>query len=224
MEGFGEKSYENLMAAVNNARETELYRVLYGLGIAGIGLANARMLCRHFFDELGKLREASPEELCSIDGIGKVLAESIAVYFRDPENNRRLDALLSELQIRKTATGEELGIAQTMQGRTVVITGSLRHYDNRKQLEEEIRAAGGKTAGSVSSKTSYLVNNDITSTSGKNKKAKELGIPILTEEDFLRILQGSPAEEAASEDDKAAAETTESSSAAEGIGTAGTDR
>ncbi len=189
MEGFGEKSFENLETALENASETDLYRVIYGLGIGGIGLANAKMLCRYFGDDLDKIRNARAEELQEIDGIGGVLAASVESYFRDEEKMRQLDELLPYLTFRK-ADNTGSGTPQTMAGKSVVITGSLEHFANRKELQELIEQAGGRAAGSVSAKTAYLVNNDITSTSGKNKKAKELGVPIVTEEEFLKILRG----------------------------------
>lgn len=188
MEGFGEKSYENLMAATERARHTELYRVVYGLGIAGIGLANAKVLCRHFGDDFTKLRAAGVEELQEVDGIGAVLAENLVRYFQDATVMKQVDALLQDLDIEKKV--EDQTTPKTMEGKSVVITGSLEHFENRKELQALIEEAGGRAAGSVSAKTAYLVNNDITSTSGKNKKAKELGVPIVTEEEFLRILKG----------------------------------
>lgn len=188
MEGFGEKSYENLMAATERARHTELYRVVYGLGIAGIGLANAKVLCRHFGDDFAKLRAAGVEELQEVDGIGAVLAENLVRYFQDAAAMKQVDALLQDLEIEKRT--EDSTTAKTMEGKSVVITGALEHFGNRKELQALIEQAGGRAAGSVSAKTAYLVNNDITSTSGKNKKAKELGVPIVTEEEFLRILKG----------------------------------
>lgn len=187
MDGFGEKSYENLTAAAERARHTELYRVLYGLGIEGIGLANAKLLCRAFGNDPDRLRAADVEELQSVDGIGMVLADNIVRYFRDPEAMKELTALLSELKLVKPA--EDDG-PKTLEGKSVVITGSLEHFENRKELQALIEAAGGRAAGSVSAKTAYLVNNDRTSRSGKNKKAEELGIPIVSEEEFLRILKG----------------------------------
>lgn len=190
MEGFGQKSYDNLIAAARKSAETELYRVIYGLGIAGIGLANAKMLCRYYGDDLTKLREATVEDLMEVDGIGQVLAESIAGYFRDEDKNRELDALLQELHLVRR---EDTTMPKTLEGKSVVITGSLQHFGNRKELQELIEAAGGRAAGSVSAKTAYLVNNDVSSTSGKNKKAQELGVPIVSEEEFLAILGVDPA-------------------------------
>ncbi|MDD6195438.1 MAG: NAD-dependent DNA ligase LigA [[Clostridium] aminophilum] len=185
MEGFGEKSYENLEAAVNTARHTQLYRVVYGLGVAGIGLANAKMLCRHFGDDFHAMRTASKERLMEVDGIGEVLADAWTVYFADEEHNRKIDELLSELTIEsETAPGDDVN-PEALAGETVVITGSLEHFSNRKLLQEEIEKRGGKVTGSVTGKTTILVNNDTASTSSKNKKAKELGIPILSEEEFM---------------------------------------
>ena len=188
MEGFGEKSYENLIQAVEKSGHTELYRVIYGLGIAGIGLANAKMLCRFFSDDMEKLRTADVDALLEIDGIGQVLAENIVKYFRDDAKMSGLTELLKELDIKKQEATDDA--PRTLEGMSVVITGSLNHFSNRKELQELIERAGGRAAGSVSAKTAYLVNNDITSTSGKNKKAKELGVPIVTEEDFIKILEG----------------------------------
>jgi len=188
MEGFGEKSYEKLIQAVEKSGHTELYRVIYGLGIAGIGLANAKMLCRFFSDDMEKLRTADVDALLEIDGIGQVLAENIVKYFRDDAKMSGLTELLKELDIKKQEATDDA--PRTLEGMSVVITGSLNHFSNRKELQELIERAGGRAAGSVSAKTAYLVNNDITSTSGKNKKAKELGVPIVTEEDFIKILEG----------------------------------
>ena len=125
-----------------------------------------------------------------VDGIGQVLAESIAGYFRDEDKNRELDALLQELHLVRR---EDTTMPKTLEGKSVVITGSLQHFGNRKELQELIEAAGGRAAGSVSAKTAYLVNNDVSSTSGKNKKAQELGVPIVSEEEFLAILGVDPA-------------------------------
>lgn len=188
MEGFGEKSSENLLAAVEKASHTRLYRVLYGLGIAGIGLANAKALCRYFGEDPERLRKAGPEELTEIEGIGAVLAENIAAYFRDPEKLAALEELLPCLELEKQQT--DASAPRTLEGMSVVITGSLEHFASRKELQEEIEKAGGRAAGSVSARTAYLVNNDSSSTSGKNKKARELGIPVVTEEEFLKILKG----------------------------------
>ena len=187
MEGFGQKSYENLIASVEKASHTTLPRVVYGLGIAGIGLANAKVLCRQFGFDFDAMRRASYEELVEVDGIGDVLARAWLAYFADEEKDRQVDRLLAELDIQKEPVGTEE--EAVFAGKTFVITGALEHFSNRKALQELIESKGGKAAGSVSAKTSYLINNDVTSNSSKNKKAKELGVPILSEQDFLKLLE-----------------------------------
>ena len=186
MDGFGEKSYENLVAAARRASVTTLPRVIYGLGIAGIGLANAKMLCRHFHSDFETMRRASAEELTEVDGIGGVLAEAWTAFFASEKNNGIVDRLLAELTIETEP--EEEG-AKPFEGMTFVITGSVEHFANRKELQALIESKGGKATGSVTGKTTYLINNDTTSNSSKNKKAKELGIPILSEADFLNLLE-----------------------------------
>ncbi|MDO5348354.1 MAG: NAD-dependent DNA ligase LigA [Lachnospiraceae bacterium] len=187
MEGFGQKSYDNLIASVKKASCTTLARMIYGLGIAGIGLANAKVLCRKFRFDFDAMRHASYEDLVEVDGIGDVLAKAWLEYFGNQKNNERVDHLLKELEFeQETVVSEEEAV---FAGKTFVITGSLEHFSNRKALQELIESKGGKAAGSVSAKTSYLINNDTASNSSKNKKAKELGIPILSEEDFLKLLE-----------------------------------
>ncbi len=186
MEGFGQKSYDNLMSSLERASHTTLPRLIYGLGITGIGLANAKVLCRRFHEDLDAMRKADVEELTSAEGIGEVLAKAWRDYFDQEKNNLQLDHLLQVLDIQKKSVPEGEGI---FQGKTFVITGSLTHFSNRKELQNLIESLGGKAAGSVSSKTSYLINNDTASNSSKNKKAKELGIPILSEEDFLTMVK-----------------------------------
>ena len=186
MEGFGQKSYDNLISSIETASHTTLPRLIYGLGIAGIGLANAKMLCRHFNYDLDQMRHCNVEELTAVDGIGGVLAQAWVDYFASEKNNEVLDHLLQELHIEKEQT-EENGTA--FAGMTFVITGFVEHFANRKELQALIESKGGKATGSVTSKTTYLINNDTQSSSSKNKKAKELGIPILSEEDFLNLLQ-----------------------------------
>ena len=185
MEGFGEKSYDNLMASLEKAKETTLAKVIYSLGISNIGLSNARVICRHFDDDLDKIRTAEEEEISAIDGIGPVIAKSLTKYFKDPENNRKLDHLLGYLHINK----EEVSENQTLAGMNFVITGSLEHFSNRGEAKKLIESLGGKVTGTVTGKTNYLINNDTTSNSSKNKKARELGIPILSEEDFIKMTE-----------------------------------
>ena len=186
MEGFGQKSYDKLIENAEKARETSLARLLYGLGIGGIGASNARVLSEAFHEDAEELSRAELSEVVSIKGIGPILGESIVRYFKEEENLRLFRKLLSILHLHK----EERAENALLSGKVFVITGSLVHFQNRKELEEEIRKAGASTASSVSKNTSYLINNDKNSTSSKNKKAQELGIPILSEEDFLKLLQG----------------------------------
>ena len=183
MEGFGEKSYDNLIASIDKAKETTLAKVIYSLGISNIGLSNARVICRHFDDDLDKIRTAEEEEISAIDGIGPVIAKSLTKYFKDPENNRKLDHLLGYLHINK----EEVSENQTLAGMNFVITGSLEHFSNRGEAKKLIESLGGKVTGTVTGKTNYLINNDTTSNSSKNKR--ELGIPILSEEDFIKMTE-----------------------------------
>lgn len=186
MEGFGQKSYDNLVAAVKTASHTTLPRMIYGLGIPGIGTANARMLCREFHSDFDRLRHAQQEELVLVDGIGQILADAWVSYFSLEKNNEQVDRLLAELTIEQE---EESQTAAVFAGMTFVITGSVEHFANRKELQAAIEARGGKATGSVTSKTTYLINNDVTSNSSKNKKAKELGVPIISEKDFLAMLE-----------------------------------
>lgn len=186
MEGFGQKSYDKLIENAEKARETSLARLLYGLGIGGIGASNARVLSEAFHDDAEALSRAELSEVVSIKGIGPILGESIVRYFKEEENCRLFRKLLSILHLHKEERAENAALS----GKVFVITGSLAHFQNRKELEEEIRKAGASTASSVSKNTSYLINNDKNSTSSKNMKAQELGIPILSEEDFLKLLQG----------------------------------
>ena len=182
MEGFGEKSFQNLMESLEKARKTTLPRLLYGLGIENVGVANAKLLCRHFQYDLQALREADEEELAKIDGVGEVIARSIYAYFHEEKAGEQLKNLLGELEIEREAIQES---EQTLAGMSFVITGSLSHFENRNAMKEEIEKRGGKVTGSVTGKTVCLINNDTASSSSKNKKAKELEIPILSEEAFM---------------------------------------
>ena len=182
LEGFGEKSYQNLIASIEASRKTILSRVIYGLGIANIGVANAKMLCRYFSYDLERMCSAGVETLSAIEGIGDVIASAFVDYMKDADNQQKIDHLMPELTLEVPVMEEG---SQTMQGLNFVITGSLNHFGNRSDLKELIEDRGGKVTGSVTGKTTALINNDVTSTSSKNKKAKELGVPILSEEDFL---------------------------------------
>lgn len=187
MDGFGEKSYQNLIESINRAKETTLARLIYGLGIENIGVANAKMLSRHFQFSLEALRKADMEELSAIDGIGEVIAAGIYAYFRQPEKMEQLEHLLGQITILQETVEEG---SQTLAGLNFVITGSLEHYENRNALKDEIEARGGKVTGSVTGKTTCLINNDTTSQSSKNKKAKELGVRIISEEAFIEEYLG----------------------------------
>ena len=184
MEGFGQKSYDNLIRATEAASHTTLARMVYGLGISGIGLANAKMLCRKFKFDFDRMRHATAEELVEVDGIGAVLADAWIRYFADEKNQETVDHLLSELTFEQE---EESAEEAVFEGMTFVITGSVEHFANRNELKEAIEARGGKATGSVTSKTTYLINNDVTSNSSKNKKAKDLGVPIISEEEFIKM-------------------------------------
>ncbi len=183
MEGFGERSYENIIKSTEKAKQTTLPRVLYSLGILGIGLANAKVLCKSFHYQLDKIQNATVEELTMVDGIGQVLASSIVDYFTNAKNNEALDKLVELLEIEEYA---ESDTEQVFKDKVFVITGSVNHFKNRNEMKAYIEERGGKVTGSVSAKTSYLVNNDVTSNSSKNKKARELGIEILSEEDLMK--------------------------------------
>lgn len=186
MEGFGEKSCANLLDSIEASRNTTLPRFVYGLGILNIGAANAKLLCKHFGYSLSALMGASVEDMVEIEGIGEVIAASVRDYFDNEHNQQVIEKLLSCLTFEEMPAEAEGG--QPLSGKTFVITGSVTHFKNRKELKERIEALGGKVTGSVSKNTDYLINNDNLSNSTKNKKAKELEIPILTEEEFLEMI------------------------------------
>ncbi len=182
LEGFGEKSYQKLMNSIEQARKVTLPKLIFSLGIANIGLANAKVICRYFKNDLDAMRHADVEELSQIDGIGEVIAKAFTDYFSDEENSIRFEHLLTEVEIEQEEVDEA---GQTLEGKVFVVTGSLEHFGSRNELKELIEKKGGKVTGSVTSKTDCLINNDIASNSSKNKKAKELQIPIVTEEEFM---------------------------------------
>ena len=184
MEGFGEKSYKKLTESIEKARTTTLPRVIYSLGIAGIGLANAKVICRELKYDVESLLKVSEEELNEIQGVGEVLAKAFVGYFADAKHVENFRRLLNELTIPEEAVTKQ----QIFEGVNFVITGSVKHFANRGEVKELIESLGGKVTGSVTSKTNYLINNDVTSTSSKNKKANELGIPIISEETFLELV------------------------------------
>lgn len=186
MEGFGEKSFENLLASVQKASLVSMPKFLYSLGIPGIGLANAKLICRAMGYDFSAVREADTEQLLQIDGLGEVLAANFTEYMANPGNKRIIDDLLLYIRFEAVAETKESPIT----GKTFVITGAVYHFPNRDACKTYIEERGGKVAGSVSAKTDYLINNDTESGSSKNKKAKELGISILSEEDFLKLCEG----------------------------------
>lgn len=184
MEGFGEKSYRNLIASVEKARDVSAAKFLYSLGIQNIGLSNAKLICREYHDNFDEIRNAEKDRLLTIPGVGEVIADTFLEFFKDEDNQVIVDDLLKEIRLEKAEiTEEDLALS----GRTFVITGSLEHFTNRNELKELIEQKGGKVTGSVTAKTDYLINNDNLSGSSKNKKAKELGIAIITEEEFIKM-------------------------------------
>ena len=186
MEGFGKRSYEKLMAALEEAKHTNVARFLYSLGINGIGSANAKMIAKYFDNDIDKIITAGKDELLEIEGIGEVLANSIVDFFKDSKNIENVKSLREVLIFE----AEESTGSDSFAGKVFVITGSLEHFTNRNELKELIEKNGGKVSGSVSSKTNFLINNDTASNSSKNKKAKELGVEMISEEDFLKLLEG----------------------------------
>ena len=182
MEGFGAKSYENMIASVEKSRQTTLARLIYSLGIPGIGSATAKLLCKAFDNDYMRLMEAQPEQLQEVDGVGSVLADGFHGFWQKEDNREMLNRLLQEVELQAETKTED---ALLYAGKTFVITGSVTQFPNRNAMKAYIEERGGKVSSAVSSKTNYLINNDVTSSSSKNKKARELGIPILSEEDLL---------------------------------------
>lgn len=187
MEGFGKKSYEKLIHSIEKSREVLMPNFLYALGIAQVGLGTAKLICRHFNNDIEAIQKASREDLTAIDGIGPVIADEMVEYFSLKENKEMIVALCQELHFKEQK--ENSVESSKIIGKVFVVTGEVHHFDNRKALQNKIETLGGKVTGSVSKKTDYLINNDSESSSSKNKKAKELQIPILTEEDFLKLIE-----------------------------------
>ena len=186
MPGFGRKSYEYLMASVDKSRKVPVFKLLYSLGVPNIGVANAKVISRYFDYDMDKITKATADELVSVEGVGDVMAKAYVEYFAEQDNMAALKNLRDEIQLEvpeKVAVDMDNPVA----GKTFVITGSVNHFENRNQVKELIESLGGKVTGSVTAKTDYLINNDNMSTSSKNKKAKELGIPIITEEEFIQM-------------------------------------
>ena len=181
MDGFGDKSYEKLIKSADIAKTTTTAKFIYSLGIANIGLSNAKMICKAFANDFEKIRHASREELVEIDGVGEIIADSFVKFFENENNNHVVDDLLDIVRLED----EDIENKNDMEGINFVITGSVNHFSNRSEVKELIENRGGKVTGSVTSKTRYLINNDSTSNSSKNKKAKELGVQIITEDEFI---------------------------------------
>ena len=184
LDGFGEKSYENLLTSVENSRNTTLPKFIYGLGIANVGLSNAKMIVQALGNDIEKVIHAGRQELEKIDGVGAVIADTFASYFENEKNKEEFYKLLQEMHIEKATDNQN---NQILTGKVFVITGSLEHFENRNQLKERIEQLGGRVTGSVTGKTSYLINNDSHSTSSKNKTAAKLGVPVITENEFLEM-------------------------------------
>ncbi|MBQ6555720.1 MAG: NAD-dependent DNA ligase LigA, partial [Firmicutes bacterium] len=186
LDGFGERSYENLIGAIEKSRNIALPNFIYALGIENVGLGNAKLLCRSYDFDINKIMPAKADELTGIDGFGEVIALSLENYFKSEKNISLVKKLCAELKFEapKTTGGE-----QPLKDKIFVITGDVYHFKNRKELQAKIEELGGKATGSVSAKTSYLINNDVNSSSSKHKKAKELGVPIISEEDFLNMIE-----------------------------------
>lgn len=185
MPGFGRKSYDNIIQAVNNSRNIILPKFIYSLGILNIGLSNAKVICKSFDYDFDKLLNATIEELTTLDGVGDVIAASFVSYFKDADNMQAVTNLLNEISFSTEGTQV---MDSSITGKTFVITGSVYHYENRNEVKAIIESLGGKVTGSVTKNTDYLINNDVTSSSSKNKKAKELGVKIITEEEFIALI------------------------------------
>jgi DNA ligase (NAD+) len=188
MDGFGHKSYANLIEAIERAKDADLPNFIYALGINHVGLSNAKLLCRHYGYDLARIIAATPDELVEIEGFGEVISESVHKYFSNDKNIALLNKALGYIRLKTPEQVAEVAAGLPLAGKTIVITGDLEHYANRKELQKEIEALGGKVTGSVTSKTSYLINNDAESESSKNKKARELGVPVVTEKEFIKMI------------------------------------
>lgn len=186
MEGFGEKSYENLISSIEKSKNVDLPNFIYALGIINVGLSNAKLICKHFHSDWESIKHSSVEELIEIDGIGQVIADSFVHYFENEHNQKVLAHLEKIITFNKAVENDP--VKAIFDGMNFVVTGSVHHFKNRKEVKEKVEELGGKVTGSVTSKTNYLINNDISSSSSKNKKAKELGIPIITEEQFIEMI------------------------------------
>lgn len=183
--GFGKKSFDKMIQSIEKSRNTQAYRVIYSLGIINVGLTNAKMITKAFGNDVEKLIQISKDDLVQIEGIGEVIADSFVNYFKDEKNLLEFNNLMKEINIEKPQVQNVSN--DQINGKTFVITGSLEHFENRDALKLKIEELGGKATGSVSKNTNYLINNDALSSSSKNKKAKELGVEIITEEQFMEM-------------------------------------
>jgi len=184
MEGFGKRSYENLIKSIEESRNVEMPNFIYALGIGNIGLSTAKLIIRRYGSDWDVIKSLTADQLVDVNGIGDVIADTFVAFFRNEERMEHVERLVDELHFVVEESNEE----KTLDGVTFVITGSVEHFANRNEVKDVIEKRGGKVTGSVTSKTNYLINNDNTSNSSKNKKAKELGIPIITEEEFIGML------------------------------------
>lgn len=184
MEGFGQKSYDNLIDSIEKSKNVLLPNFIYALGIINVGLSNAKLICKYYDYDFDKILSASLEELTEIEGYGSIIAKSLVEYFNDEKNKEIIDDLLDYIVLEKIESSNN----NVLEGKTFVITGSLNIYSNRKELKELIENLGGKVTGSVTGNTDYLINNNVESTSSKNKKAKDLGVPIINEETFQTLI------------------------------------
>ena len=184
-DGFGEKSYSNMVNSIEKSRHVKLANFIYALGIPDIGFSRAKLICNHFNNDFNKISNLTYEELSNISGVGDVIAKEWIDTFSNPDFIEELKELKEEIDIPKASTNSN----KDLDGLTFVITGSLNKFTNRDTMIEFIEEHGGKVVTSISSKVNYLINNDITSTSTKNNKAKELGINIIDEDKFLELIK-----------------------------------
>ena len=184
-EGFGEKSYDNLINSIEKSRNVKLANFIFALGIPDIGLSRAKLICKNYSNDINKIRNLTFEELSKIDGIGEIIAKGWTDTFNNNDFIKELELLLKEVNFTDTSIDNN----QPLKDLTFVITGSVNNFTNRDELVEYIESYGGKVVKAISNNVNYLINNDITSTSTKNTKAKELGIKIISENDLMSMIQ-----------------------------------
>ena len=184
-EGFGEKSYDNLINSIEKSRNVKLANFIFALGIPDIGLSRAKLICKNYSNDINKIRNLTFEELSKIDGIGEIIAKEWIDTFNNEDFIKELELLLKEVNFTDTSIDNN----QPLKDLIFVITGSVNNFTNRDELVEYIETYGGKVVKAISNNVNYLINNDITSTSTKNTKAKELGIKIISENDLMSMIQ-----------------------------------